>query len=366
VLGHHQLGRGGGGALAKFRDTKAQFKDFHLGTNAPAHRAPAQPDFSALTKALEAGGGGTEAELLAALERTEADRSALIERAAQLDKEAQRLRRAAGALHQKSVTKDLVEALNGAEEKIDLFHAALLVAELDNPDLEMNAYRGEMARMADELRETLAERSSETAKLAAVTKLLFTDYGFHGSRTDYYDRANSYMNAVIDDREGLPITLSVLYLELARAIGLTNVVGVPLPTRFMVAFRPASGAEHLVDVFDNGKWLTRSEAVELVAENVDNIGEENFRPATKREIITRMLRNLLGIAQRSGSATDTLRYLDVILALNPDSPADRLGRARANMQRGDNAAAKTDVRWLLDHEPPGIDLERLGELYRSL
>ena len=79
-----------------------------------------------------------------------------------------------------------------------------------------------------------------------------------------------------------------------------------------------------------------------------------------------MLHNLLGIAQRSGTTVEVLRYLDVIVALNPDSPADRLSRARTNIQRGDNAAAKLDVRWLLDHEPAGVDLERLGELYRSL
>ena len=134
----------------------------------------------------------------------------------------------------------------------------------------------------------------------------------------------------------------------------------------MVGFRPANGREQLIDVFNNGKVLTRSEAVEMVAEDVDAIGEEAFKPATKREIITRMLRNLLGIAQRSGHATDSLRYLDVIVALNPDSAPDRWSRARLQMQRGDVAAAKVDLQWLIEHEPPGVDLERLGELYRSL
>ena len=79
-----------------------------------------------------------------------------------------------------------------------------------------------------------------------------------------------------------------------------------------------------------------------------------------------MLRNLLGIVERNGNATEALRYLDVIVALNPDSAGDRLQRARVQMQRGENAAAKEDLRWVLDHESPGIDLERLTELYRSL
>jgi len=359
--------RGGRVGLAKFRDTKAQFKNFYVGTNAPAPAAaPTKLDSAELAKAIEGNAGRTDSELLAALEAKGAHRAALLERAAEFDEQAQRLRRAASALHEKSVIEALVKGLNPPEEKVDLFHAALLVAHLDNPDLEPDAYRAELAHWAAELRANLGERASETAKLAAVTKLLFTDYGFHGSRTDYHNRANSYMNAVIDDREGLPITLSVLFLELARAVGLTNVVGVPLPMRFMVAYRPAKGAEQLIDVFEQGKVLSRSDAVELVAEDAESIGEEDFRAATKREIITRMLRNLHGIAQRTGRTRDAVRYLDAIVAVNPDSAPDRLSRARAHLQRGDGAAAKADLRWLIENEPSGVDLERLRELLRGL
>lgn len=330
--------RDGKAGLAKFRDTKAQFKDFYVGTNAGA-LPPASADN---------------------------ERESLLMRAQQLEKEAHELRRAASVSHARNTEAELLKALRGSEGSIDLFHAALLVAKLDNPEVDAEAYRTELKKMADELNATLAGNASDTTKVAALTRFLFTDNGFHGSRTDYYNRANSYINEVMDDREGLPITLSVLYLELARHIGLTNVAGVPVPTHFMVGFRPSGGREQLIDVFNNGKLLTRSDAVEMVAENVDAIGEEVFQPATKREIITRMLRNLLGIAQRSGNTTDSLRYLDVIVALNPDSAPDRLSRARLQVQRGDVAAAKVDLQWLIEHEPPGVDLERLGELYRSL
>jgi len=330
--------RAGKVGLAKFRDTKAQFKDFYVGTNATVGIAQTSPD----------------------------DRNELLARAAQLENEAMELRRAASAAHAHATQSALIKALQGQEEKVDLFHAALLVAKLDNPEVDVAAYRAELRRMADELNATMANAASDTAKVATLTKFLFTDNGFHGSRTDYYNRANSYINEVMDDREGLPLTLAVLYLELARQIGLTNVVGVPVPTHFMVGFRPAGGREQLIDVFNGGKLLTRSEAVEMVAESVDAIGEGAFQPAKKREIITRMLRNLLGVAQRGGTASETLRYLDVIVALNPDSAPDRLNRARVQMQRGDGAAAKVDLQWLIEHEPPGVDLERLGELYRSL
>ena len=359
--------RDGKVGLAKFRDTKAQFKDFRVGKSIES-RAEGVPSGSAtVSERLRETTGKTDAELMASLEsQPGAARPLLLERAQALDKEAQQMRRVATALHSKAICSALVEALQGKEEHIQLFRAALLVAKLDNAELEVEAYQNELTRMAEELKASLTKDADDKSKVTAVSKYLFTDNGFHGSRTDYYNRANSYMNEVMDDREGLPITLSVLYLELARLIGLTNVVGVPVPTHFMVSFRPTNGLEQLIDVFDNGKALTRAQAVELVADNVDSIGEEAFRPATKREIITRILRNLFGIAQRAGSINDAVRYLDAILALNPDSAPDRLSRARYEMQRGNHSAAKTDVQWLLDHESPGLDRERLMELFRSL
>jgi len=360
--------RGGQVGLAKFRDTKAEFKSFFVGANAPAlvRESVARESLPA-TKQIDELSGKSDAEILASLKLDgDVGRAALLERAHKLDKEAQQMRRVASALHAQSIQSALVKVLQKPEEKIDVFGAALLVAKLDNAEVDIEVYHTELTRLGEELKQQLGAEVSETDKIAALTKFLFTDQGFHGSRTDYYNRANSYINEVLDDREGLPITLAVLYLELARQIGLTNVTGIPVPTHFMVRFQPRTGNEQIIDVFDGGKVLTRTQAVELVADNVERIGDEDFQPAKKRDIITRMLRNLLGIAQRNGSASDMLRYLDVIVALNPDSASDRLNRARVRIQRRENAAAKEDLRWLLEHEPAGIDLERLGELYRSL
>ncbi len=325
--------------LAKFRDTQAQFKEFRLGPKV-------------IGPSITSG--------------REDERSRLLDQARKLEQQAQELRRAASTSHARTTEQALVAALHGPEEQIDLSHAALLVAKLDQPELELESYRAELDSLGSELKTKLAGPTSDTAKVATLTRFLFTDHGFHGSRTDYYNRANSYLSDVLDDREGLPITLAVLYLDLARQIGLTNVAGIPVPTHFMISFRPAQGAEQIIDVFNGGKVLTRSEAVEQVAENAERISPSDFTPASKREIITRLLHNLSGLAQRTGSAGDLLRYLNALVALNPDSVADRLLRARTFMQQGNNPAAKADLRWLLDHASTELDLERLGEWYRSL
>ena len=144
---------------------------------------------------------------------------------------------------------DLVQALAGTEDKIDLFRAGLLVARLDNEEVDVDAYREELERMGRELAAKLPADADEAVKLDALRKYLFEENGFHGSRGDYYNRANSYLNEVLDDREGLPITLSVVYIELARRIGL-KVEGVGLPGHFVVRHVPAEGEPQLIDVYD--------------------------------------------------------------------------------------------------------------------
>src|SRR5204862_4517779 len=105
----------------------------------------------------------------------------------------------------------------------------------------------------------LKGQESEAAKLAALNEYLFVGNGFHGSRTDYYHKANSFLSRVIDDREGLPITLSVLYIELAQRLGL-KIEGVGLPAHFVVRHVPANGEPQLIDVFEGAKPLSRDEA----------------------------------------------------------------------------------------------------------
>lgn len=355
--------------LAKFRDTRAEFKGFQISTNAllpalaSAHRLP-----EALRGRLEAASAESDPALLKELQQQgAAGQLALRSRAEQLDREATQLRRMAATLHRQAVQTELVKALEPAEDKIDLLHAALLVAQLDNPDLELEPYRQQVAAMAEEIRGTFPVGAGDSARLAALTTHLFTENGFHGSRSDFYNRANSYMNAVLDDREGLPITLSILFLDLAERLGIGGLSGLPLPGHFMVRHTQKDGTDRIIDVFNGGKVLTRSEAQEQIFEATgEGFRDADYRRASKREIIVRMLRNLLGIAERGGSAAAHLRYLDVIVALTPDSVPDRLNRARLRLQAADTPGAKEDFKWILDRQPPGVDLDRIAEIYRAL
>ena len=94
--------------------------------------------------------------------------------------------------------------------------------------------------------------------------------------------------------------------------------------------------------------------------------DEDLRAASKNEIIRRVLRNLSGIAQNTESGLDSLRYVDVIVALSSENAVERLDRAVLRIRNGDTPGAKEDLLWILEKEPNGFDLERISELYHSL
>jgi regulator of sirC expression with transglutaminase-like and TPR domain len=253
---------------------------------------------------------------------------------------------------------------------VDLVSAALLIARYDNPDVDVEAYRQQVDGMGRELSARLASGADAQARLEALLKFLFTENGFHGSRSDYYNRANSYLSDVLDDREGIPITLSVLFLELARRVGLEHVAGVPLPGHFLVKHAPPDGREQLIDVFDGGRFLTHTEADEIGSELAGvPVRSEFLRPATKREIIVRMLTNLQTFTEAHESPAESLRYLDLIIAVTPDeriAAEHRLDRARLRLRAGDAAGAREDFEWILAKQPAGVDLERVAEAVRTL
>ncbi len=355
--------------LAKFRDTKAIFKNFQIARTvvSPAASPELVESITKQVKDLPTFGAPDEALIKSLQPHAQESQAVLFDRATRLEAEAKQLRRLASSVHQKQVQTEMVNLLAQPESKIDLFYAALLVAKVDNRDLDLETYRRQIEQMARDITNALPAKASAEAKLAELKRYLFAENGFHGSRNDYYNRANSYINEVMDDREGLPITLSVLFIELARRIGLESVVGYPLPGHFVVQYSPRNGEAQVLDVFDGGRQMTQLEVERTYFESTGlPMREQDVKPATKKEIILRMLRNLVGSALQSDTPTASTSYFDMIIALAPDAPAEHYSRAMVRMQTGDNAGARQDLLWLMDHQPPGLDLERIEQLLRSL
>jgi S1-C subfamily serine protease/regulator of sirC expression with transglutaminase-like and TPR domain len=358
----------GKAGLAKFRETRAEFKGFLVGTNLPGP-LPKTVELTSLARKLKdlPPNSRPDSKTMEELRsNSAASQALLLERAKDLEREAESLRKLAANVHFETIKRQLAASLEGKEDKTDLILSALLVSKIDNPDVDIDGYRREIDRMAAQIRSKLQEKPTDSDKLEALRDYLFHENGFHGSRTDYYNRANSYINEVLDDREGIPLTLSILFIELGRRLGV-DLVGIPLPGHFIVQHNPKTGNPQLIDVFDNARYISKREAELIVSTNTGRrLRDDNLQPATKREIIVRMLRNLLGIASRSPEKSGPVKYLDLIVEIEPEAAMERWSRAMIRLQQGDRPGAKTDFRWLLDHQSPGIDLERVEELYRML
>jgi regulator of sirC expression with transglutaminase-like and TPR domain len=256
----------------------------------------------------------------------------------------------------------LADRFTRPEAEIGLAEAALLVSRLDNPELDVAAYLAQLDRMAAEIQASLKDGDDPPQRLAALNRYLFAENGFHGSRTQYYQAANSYFDRLLDDREGLPITLGVLYLELATRLGL-KAEGVGLPGHFVVRILPPQGEAQLIDVFDAGKTLSLADARRLSIETSGVALDDSYLVALdKRAIVLRVLRNLQGIAQRQQDPEALLRYLEATVSLAPDEPSYRGMRAVVRHETGRKAAAVADLDWFLEKTPDGIDLDAIREL----
>ena len=366
--------RGGRAGLCKFRMPTAEFKNFRIGSDlAEKQIDPRVAD--GIKKSLgEFLNKGTDKQKMIdqLLADPSAGRRVVIEQRKALEKDASALKDLERELHRSAVTRELTKQLSKSEEKIDLLRCALLVSKHDNPEIDVEQYYRSFGRLVDELKADPEIKKGTAEAVKRLNKFMFEENGFHGSRHDYANNSNSYINEVLDDREGLPITLSIVYLEMAGRLGVKEVVGLALPGQFMVGYRRAEGEDRrILNVFDGGKELTLAQAAALVGDGGSRPTDEFLAPATRKGIVLRMIRNLLRNAQDAEeeaagahvkSAADSMPYLDLILSLDPSSLPERFNRAVLRDSRADKRGAREDVGWLLEHLPEGTPPEQADRL----
>jgi serine protease Do len=345
--------------LAKFRQTVAEFKQFQIGPNVSFQQISAEELKSVreTVEKLPEQGELTPDKLAELVTPNGASVATLRRRAAELESRAAELRHIASDVHVAQMAAELAKLVQNRDDQFDLLRAALVIAKLEEEDIDVDGYIAQVDQMAAEIQASLPKDADEAAKLAALNDYLFQQNGYHGNRFDYYHRANSLMNRVIDDRAGMPITLSVLYMELGRRIGL-KIEGVGLPAHFVVRWIPTDGEPHLIDVFDRGKNLTREDAAKMVLELSGNpLQDENLVAQSPRQILRRVIGNLWNVATDDRDGEALLRLVEVRMAVDPDSLENRVERYRWRSTTGRFAAAVADLDWIIQQAPPGIDLE---------
>ena len=263
----------------------------------------------------------------------------------------------------------------GEDARIDLARACLQIAQDAYPKLDVERYMDEIERMASRLRERLPQNCGAEEQVMALNQLLYDDLGYWGNTEDYYDPRNSYLNEVIERKTGIPITMSILYMELGRRIGLP-LEGVSFPGHFLVRL-PLRGGMLVLDPFAGGAPQSedelRSRVKRVIPDGVaDDLPaaelplDQFLEPATNRQILSRVLRNLKGIYRDSDKPERMLDVLNRMLLLTPDASAELRDRGYTYQRLECYRAAPKDLSDYAEREPDAPDLDdvrsRLMEL----
>jgi regulator of sirC expression with transglutaminase-like and TPR domain len=212
-------------------------------------------------------------------------------------------------------------------EPVPLARGALLIAQEEYPALEPEKYLDKLAALTREAEMVVKMGNDTIEKIQLLSHFLFEQKGFEGNRDEYSDPRNSFLNEVIDRRRGIPITLSIIYLEIGKRLGL-NLYGVGFPTHFLVKAVDERG-ELIIDPFYDGAILTleeiRARLTQIYGQPVE-VSPAHLKPIGTRQILVRMLRNLKAGYLKSADSTRALSALDRILLLDPRSLEELMER----------------------------------------
>lgn len=258
------------------------------------------------------------------------------------------------------------------DEHFPLLEAVACIAQDDYPELDVQQVLGDMDQLLARLLRRLPADASPLQKLRQLNQFFFQDLNFGGNLNDYYDPDNSYLNAVLLRRRGIPITLAVLWLELATGLGL-NARGVSFPGHFMVKVNLPKG-QVVIDPF-NGQSMSREELAERLEAHRQrpSQGDEFDVPlglylqsASPRDIIHRILQNLKEIHSAQEDWSRLVAVQDRLIVLRPNSWAEYRDRGLAQAAQGEGPRAVADLEIYLAHAGDAQDIGVMADRLQQL
>jgi regulator of sirC expression with transglutaminase-like and TPR domain len=249
------------------------------------------------------------------------------------------------------------------DDCIDLGAAALQLARIEHPELPTGAYLERLDSLAMRVASRLRPNPSARETIATLSRVLFDEEGLRGNRDDYYDPRNSFLNDVLDRKLGIPITLSVIYMEVARRVGFP-MAGTGMPGHFLLKHYDVLSGEIIVDAFNRGRVLTVGDCQARIKEIYRDelkFQREFLQPVTHREILTRMLNNLRQIYFTKRDFRKGLMVLDLLLAIPPRSPEMLRERALVRLNLDQYVGAARDLAIYLKLQPDAPDAEDVKE-----
>jgi regulator of sirC expression with transglutaminase-like and TPR domain len=271
---------------------------------------------------------------------------------------------------------DYFASLVADDASLSLVEAAVAIAQDDFPQLDTQAVLAEIDALAARLKQRFPADAVPVQRLRWLNRFFFQELGFAGNVNNYYDPDNSYLHRVLSTRRGIPITLAILYIELASQIGLAA-RGVSFPGHFLIKLRMHSGqqqGEVVIDPF-TGHSLSRDELDELLAPYKRNRGLQGefdvplglfLQAASARDVIARMLRNLKEIHRGARDWRRLLQVQERLVVLLPQAWEERRDRGLVYADLGIAAAAARDLADYLEHSVDAPDRAMVGARLAAL
>ena len=254
----------------------------------------------------------------------------------------------------------LRNALRHERSEVTLDIAALEVASVEFPRLDFDASLFRLDNLAQQIGSQLSANSTALDFIKATNQLLFDTLQFRGNEEQYYDPRNSCLNSVLMRRLGIPISLAVLYIEIARRLS-RPVYGVGLPGHFIVAYEDAE-ARYWVDPFNRGRILSFAECCALSKETAGVDLRTNpavLAPINKQQILVRMLSNLKAIYLRGQAFEKARQVLDLLIEAMPEYAEEYRHRGLIHLRQLNHRAAKADLETYLRLEPDAPEREQV-------
>jgi len=235
---------------------------------------------------------------------------------------------------------------------------------LEYPELNISKYVEKINEMGNSLKIKIGQVKNSTYHISMLNEYLFDELSFDGAEEDYYDPGNSFLNVVLDKKTGIPITLSIIYAEVAKSIGLDlQIIG--FPGHVIVKYKE----EIILDPFYSGRLLTIEDLEEILTRNFGEVVEfvpEYLNEATTEQLLTRLLRNLKNAYTQSYAYNNAMKCTDMILGMQPESPEEirDKGILEERLLRYDKAIPLLNK--YLELQPEADDADFILELIKSV
>jgi len=254
-----------------------------------------------------------------------------------------------------------------AEPVLRLDEAALALAAEEYPGLDVGACLQRLDDMAERVKRRVGDDARMASLISAVRDVLYKEEGFHGNEKDFYDARNSYLNQVLERRLGIPITLSLLFMEVGRRAGL-SLAGVGFPGHFLVKLELGYGRELFIDAYNGGELLSADECRARFKHLIHGreLDGRYLQSVPPRQLLARMLHNLKRIYVEQGDDVRAYWVIDRLLLLHPDAMDEVRDRGLVEARLGLKPAAARDLEAYLEHAPGAADAGEVRELLETI